>query len=546
MQKSNLRQRPKTVKFKIPQTEQHFQIERPLSDRFSTWETVQTFLPHDKVSMEPANKHESDVLNAYGLQPDDLLIVPPLKNLPSPFDYHSKINGDKSYVHQPRLSVSKLLTDAWCELRSFYEIYAGLPRTSPLPTMKTGTEYHARLELKAHPKREVVTLKTQIILLLSKLSPEVRNEHVRTRHGSSFAQNWMEQTVYRSICASHTKVVRELFIHGFLDLKLGNLVTSQTKLRDGVLVNGIADIVRIDAFNAVEYINDAGLSSPLHESLVESLPDGSTEFSLTPVLDLSVEIPKAKKFMTNLARDNFLHMRDVKTRKLNTVPNQVLAVNAAKLQCMYYAIFLHNLSRSAEFAYASCLENLKTRRIDPDEPISIALATEFLVVNFRVVALDCVRLAKGQHIGFQKFDEYAHRLLDYSLSHFVTEDEFRLLMKIHYGEELDISDFDLTPLFTNWKIPLTLRYVSARTGQAFNIYEAFEPSSVCVEYHNPLKQEIIARMHYPFDRNEIEQSVEQSVMNELRRTKMLDAIKGNTTLVYGTTSADFWTQVPTN
>ncbi|GEQ70565.1 hypothetical protein JCM33374_g4243 [Metschnikowia sp. JCM 33374] len=496
----------RVIAFKIPKGDKQLQIITPPSDRSSTWEMVKTLLPHEQKSIEPANEHEAHVLKAFRLPPDEILSIPPLKYLPTPFTYHSTVNGDTSYINQPRLSVSKLLTNAWCELRSFYEIYAGSPRSPPSSSMKAGTKYHAKLEAKEHPKLDDVSLKSELKTFLSKHPKETIKELVRTRSAFEFAQNWTEQTVFRSICASHTKVARELFIHGFLDIGSGSLVTEENKLRDGVLVNGIADIVKIDMFNTSKYLDDTDLDDLSSESSTINLPEDVS----SNVLDLTFELPKAKETMNELAKDHYLHMRDVKTRRSNTVPDQLSVINGAKLQCMYYAIFLHNLSRDADFAYESCLENIRRRRIDPDEPISIALATELLVANFRTLALDYLRLAKGDSIGFPTFDEYSHNSRNYSLSQFIDEKDLRWLIEVHYGEELDISGVDLAPLFSNWKIPLTLRYFSARTGQAFNIYEAFKPSSVCVEYHNSVKQQLIARQHYPFDMHEMKESIAQT------------------------------------
>ncbi|QBM86764.1 exonuclease V [Metschnikowia aff. pulcherrima] len=504
------RKSERIVKFRITRQEQLLHHNTPPSDRSFTWEMVKTLLPHEKRVVEPANEYEANVLKTFNHSPDDLLEVPPLDSIPSPFVYHSTVNGDKSYITQPRLSVSKMLTSAWCELRSFYDIYAGLLRQPPLPSMRAGTKYHANLEAKEHPRRDELGLRAHLKMLLAKHSIDDRRELTRTTDAHGFAQSWLEQTVFRTICASHTKGAREIFLHGFLDLARGRLVTNENALLEGVLINGIVDIVKIDKFNANRSFTDVASDHGLDEEANLNITNEIPNFGAREVLDLTVELQKAKKRMSELAENHFFHMRDVKTRRLNTIPNQALAVNAAKLQCMYYAIFLHNLARNENFAYESCIENISRRGIDPDEPISVALATELLVANFRTIALDCIRLARGQGINFERFDGHAHQGKDYSLSQFITETELRLLIEIHHGDDLDISGFDLRPLFANWRIPLTLRYVSARTGQAFNVFEAFEPSSVCVEYHNSVNHTIIARNHYPFDMQEILQSILQS------------------------------------
>ncbi|KAM9886914.1 hypothetical protein OXX69_013537, partial [Metschnikowia pulcherrima] len=162
-------------------------------------------------------------------------------------------------------------------------------------------------------------------------------------------------------------------------------------------------------FNANRSFNDVASDHGLDEEANLNITNEIPNFGAREVLDLTVELQKAKKRMSELAENHFLHMRDVKTRRSNTIPNQASAVNAAKLQCMYYAIFLHNLARNENFAYESCIENISRRGIDPDEPISVALATELLVVNFRTIALDCIRLARGQGINFERFDGHAHQ-----------------------------------------------------------------------------------------------------------------------------------------
>ena len=75
-----------------------------------------------------------------------LPIVSPLASHRTPFEFYTKHNPDVSIIKTPRLSVTKLLVNNWCQMRDYYKVHAGSPRLKSTPAMEQGTAHHARLE----------------------------------------------------------------------------------------------------------------------------------------------------------------------------------------------------------------------------------------------------------------------------------------------------------------------------------------------------------------------------------------------------------------
>lgn len=487
--------------FKVPRSALK-QPNPPLSsDRSSTWSLVKQLGPCDENSRSPPTPHEEAVLATFGKLQDALLEVGDTQ-LPLPFTYHSSVNGEPNYVTQPRLSVSKLLTSSWCELRTYFDIYAGLPKKAVTTRMQTGTGYHQHLELQDHAIVLWESLQELIRKYLAKFSPEEQDKLMSNSLAAELGSHWADQVVARSLMVADKRRGREIIVHGFLNIHTGQLARTVAELLLAVLVNGIIDVVKIDGKNYQKQLTTSFPDRRGTGDYVE-IPDEELheqKLRALRVIDLTVELSRAKKELDLASNANFLHVRDVKTRASNYIPNQDLVVHGARVQCMYYAQFLNNLSQSAEFAYASCLENAKRRGVAVDEPLGIAQATISIISNFGTLALDMKRLARGEPIGFDEFDNGERSASEeaFSLSDFVTEAEFRDMLSVVYGESSTFLSEDISDLFKRWKQPLTFRYFAARSGQAFNLYEKFEPASVCIEYHNVKTHQIIAYKHFPF------------------------------------------------
>lgn len=488
------------------------------SDRSATWKYIKELGPSTADQRTPPSALELLALTAFGKLSDSLLEVPE-NSLPPPFTYYTTVNdADPSMLSELRLSVTKLLTDSWCELQTFYSIYAGLPKRDT-SRMRSGTEYHQHLEDQNHAKVSADSLDAVIAEELAQFSDDEKTILRQNALAAKLGTQWTEQIVVRSLAVAKEKFAREILVHGFLNLYTGKLVTSADEFPSAVLVNGVADIVKIDNLECHKDFTRAFPKKHEEQSqFVEDISDrlGALKLGETPVADLSQELVQAKQTLDDLSKTHYLHVRDVKTRASNSVPPQQLAVDSAKIQCLYYAQFLDNLSTSVEFAYYSNLENARRRGVYPDTPIGAARAVGVLIANFPALVLDMKRLATGSPLGFEDFDVHSigpgseEVSLEYSLGSFVSEQRFREILSQFYGEDSHLLKEDISVLFGPWKKPLTLRYFAARTAQAFNVFHSFKPSSVCIEYHNVRTHQIIACKHFPFDSKQVDESLQRA------------------------------------
>lgn len=495
----------------------------PASDPASTWLLLPKLAPCSRSSRgrPPPTQKEALVLAAFR-RTDALLLPPPLLQLPTPFEYYTKVNGDASAVTQPRLLVLKLLTLSWCELQAYFDVYAGLPRLVRTRRVTLGSNYHKSLEVSSHSTVSLEAVEAAVRKHVDKW-PEPLRGHV-SRGGalpSALAYQWVEQILVRSLGVAYAGEAREVHVHGYIDLGAGELATDRATFagapRRMVLVNGIADVVRLE---------------PVPRETAGAATGDLQPWAWDPaeVRQLTPELRRAKERMDLLARSHTLEVRDVKTRFYNNVPQQELVVAAARDQCLYYLQFLTTLSQSAEYGYASLMENLARRGVDGRGTLCEASAVTLLVTHFGVVVNDFLALARGEAIGFAAFDEAqvcpsastapksadgaietpgALDSLDpmqvemalplYSLANVLSENEFRELLAQFHGTLY--ADVDVAPLFRPWKTALTPAYFCARAAQALHLFERFEPSSVCVEYHNVRTQRIIECKQFEFDRD---------------------------------------------
>lgn len=494
----------KTITFRIPEADRKKETKTIKVDPNLTWPIMESIIQRSQGNdASVSSVEEQKVLRAFGMPSSGKLPLPKPTIRPSPYEYFCSVNEDASHISQPRLSVTKLLTSGWCELRSFYEIYAGLKATKNR-RLSSGIAYHEKLEKAAHPALDEDVVQEQLEKVSTSLTKEEKQRLFKTKMAHKLASQWSERIVTRLIGMAKTKILREIQVHGFLNIENNKLATSKKEIERSILVNGVVDIIHIDKHNhtAKEAEYDRNVEEHL-EVATKSMPQ--------EIIDLSIEIPRAKKSLTALAKDHYLHVCDVKTRAYDSIPAQESVLLSARDQCMIYSEFIHNLSRNSEFGYECSLENARRRNVDPDAPISVGFATELLVNQFSTLALDFRRIANGSPIGFEDYDKQASSSsYEYSLSEFVKEEEFKQMLVDLYGENSPFLELDLSSLFRPWKSPLTLRYFAARAGEAYNTLSAFLQGSVSVEYHRLRTKKVLARIHYSFDDHLLSLTVQRS------------------------------------
>lgn len=497
----------KTLTFRIPTKDLKKKAKSVETDPDLTWPIIKDIIPK-KAGQDASNLtlDEQRALRTLKGRSSGQLPIPVAKIEPSPYEYYCTVNEDSSHITQPRLSVTKLLVLGWCELREFYGVFSGL-HTKRTARLRTGVNHHEKLEKKSHPRLDAKKVDKEVKQASETHTKEELAVLFSTKMAHQLASAWSERVVTRLVEMAHTKQLREIQVHGFLNLETGVLAADVEAVADSVLVNGIVDIVSLDTQNHT-------LEEPRYESgeeLPPKLKQKKSEME-QKILDLSIVIPEAKNILSKLAEDHYLHTCDVKTRVQNSIPQQASVLLSARDQCMFYGRFFHLLSRDELLCYESWLENGRRRLVDPDAPISVGFATELLLQQFNTLATDFLRLANGEPIGFEEFDklELNSQSCDYSLTDFVTEEKFRELLLELYGPETPYQHLDLSPLFNSWKKPLTLRYFAARAAQAFNMFKDFKPGSVSVEYHNTKSNKLVKRIHYPFSEKSLENTINNS------------------------------------
>lgn len=435
-------------------------------------------------------------------KPLSLLLYIPEKLEPNPFTYYTTENAaDPTIVAFPRLLVTKLLSYAWCELELFYRIYSGLQKKEVTTRLAEGSEYHDRLENEEHERADMSSAVDQLTEIAAQHSPEKAIYLGRNQGLAEWAKSVTEHSIKRGISLAQTRHAREIDVHSFIDFETNRPVERVEDLHKGVLVRGIADIVQFERKSGTEKKND------IHP--VE-FPEATAEIDkislMTPIWDLNRAIPELKEEVQISRDDYFLQVRDVKTRGVKSLPKQELQLKAAKDQCMYYTRFFLGFTKDIRFTYESYQESARRREIDIDAEIGEAHAVILLLEKFEALALDYVRLAQGQPLGFAPHDEIMSEIYenqgegneDYDLSKFISEKEFKEILENIYGDTLAVKSIEISVLFKPWKYPLTPRYFIARVSQVYDIFNGYDASTVAVDYHHSKLGTIIGSKVYPY------------------------------------------------
>jgi len=316
----------------------------------------------------------------------------------------------------PRLSVTKVLTKQWCELRDFFEIYSRIPREVS-SAMKAGTKSHLALELKTHPEIDLDSIRKNLPRFkLKKVDLEVRDR---------------VQDIVRMIDLLTKGRAREIYIHGFID-EFGIVDHYNDINDDKIIVTGIID----------------------HLVLLAKDPTRPLETDFRNLgNDMKNLVDNGPEIVGKYLDSYFLLISDVKTRSRNSLPTQESVLQSAKDQVMIYRKFLQVLGKMG----IPWLEEYFSRKnVDIDEPISPEFTIE-LISTYDIFHKDFERLRDGKPIGFKHFDQLNSSKQIYDLSH--------LKSKITNPETL----MKLSPFLVPWLTPLTTRYFITRLSQIFHI-----------------------------------------------------------------------------
>lgn len=249
----------------------------------------------------------------------------------------------------PRLSVTRLMTKGWCELRYLYDARAGIPRPAAAArTLTRGTRAHARLEESAHPGDARVA---------AALRAEGMGEFVRT-----LPYGWAA-TLGRLLQLAAGGESRELLCHGW--------------------VRGSSDAPPVLVSGVVDRLSWEG------EPPGEPRLDSTDIATLLPLLQEQVR--------QRVEHGNCIVVSDTKTRSTFTTPTQGSVLRATTMQLAYYRGYLEALAQDAPRTFASLLENARLHGVDADAPLQ-AEEVAALVRLVPSLQADAARLAAGEPV----------------------------------------------------------------------------------------------------------------------------------------------------
>lgn len=464
--------------------------------------TIDRFiLPKKDQKLNLNNKPLIQLFNNWNLEETDNLPLKSPIDL-NPYEFHSRFNEDISYITHPRLSVTKLLTDRWCDLREYYTIYASSPRYKSSPQLQLGLDLHQKLELELHHfiDTEILSLKLEDIIIKKDLSSSsLINGYIKE---SESASDISEKIIIRLFKLVTTSECREVLTHGFLDTECLQLVYESSSISEkNILISGIIDSLTLkNAENKDEY--------SLFEDIQNYMKFNYKIINDIYLVDLFSFLPDVREILFDY-RDNYkVQVTDVKTRSFNKIPSQESVLNSSKIQTFYYLKFLKLLSQGdAYFGYTSLMRNLEIKGCDLDAPINIKTLIILLRKHLDLFLLDFLKLARGEPIGFEPYDDYAKNNYinyEYNVELLLDNEDLKFLSEEEYNFEL------IKELLCTWKFPLTLRYFIARASQFYRLLNVFESDTTTIEYHNNKTGYCFQEIEYQYNDEELKNHIRTS------------------------------------
>ncbi|CCH62629.1 hypothetical protein TBLA_0H03480 [Henningerozyma blattae CBS 6284] len=355
----------------------------------------------------------------------------------------------------PRLSVTKLLTKRWCELRETYDIYSRLPIFSH-NQVKVGNIIHSKLENISHPLEvEVEQFKKEFELI------------VPTDSFHNFANKWIDLISKFAVLYLEGDA-REILCHGYLNSKSDNFLKNKTadNFSEDILVSGIADHLFIRRRKRPE-----GDDNHILFPEIQLKSDIFDSFSS----DMDTILNYLDKNINQLISNLEVVITDVKTRNSKTIPAYSSVVKYSKLQVMYYRYLLKLLSSDPKITYHNLLKNVRYRGFDVDKPIDPAMMIPILMSS-DLFMNDCRKLRDGLTVpnNFFKTDPHSNqgtqnKAYDWSKYENIIADP---------NIQNRLSEF-----FVKWKQPVTLRYLAMRMSQFYYYTGKLLSNQLYIEYY---------------------------------------------------------------
>lgn len=364
--------------------------------------------------------------------------------MPIPFE---ATQGTDEEIISNRLSVTKLLTKSWCELRHAYDIYSKVPKFEGRPILK-GKKEHQRLEDQTHSLAEE-----------QKAFEEDFEVIIPDDDFHKLAESWFASLV-KMVNVFTDGEAREVLCHGYLNKKNCRLVEGPIDGEEDILISGIVDHLILKLRNVP--VSSNVLPLRLENTIVNKNCD-----------DIALVFEQLQRATPNLRNQFEIIISDVKTRFMRKIPNQQSVLKATKLQVMYYRYFMGLLGQNPKDTYKKLLTNAERRGLDINRFIDPAKVLSMMAAD-DLIRMDMYRLKNGDSIGFEPFDQSELNISESAV--YDMSDYHDMITDARVIEKY--SDF-----FEPWAKPVTLRYFAARLAQMYHHLAPLLSNKLMVEYY---------------------------------------------------------------
>ncbi|KAG7843590.1 hypothetical protein KL941_004572 [Ogataea angusta] len=486
--------------------------------RQETWDTVDWFLGdshavepvplvYDSKAVLPSSKQDQLMAKLAGKY--DAQYLPRNHFAPgTPLQQLESLSAGKP--GQIRLSVTKILTGAYCELQKMYQLYMGVTEVPQTREMLRGSQEHEQIELKTHPVAEVrVDNKTVRVDQTVRLKPSVAADvPVTAPLPDELAQIYglfVDESFEKSVAHQWSRNVsrlaqlvafgsaREILVHAYYGQRRQQLyvggepeVGVQDDVRpDLVLISGVIDLLSLagdeTAFSLYQRELEAQLDNPLDlAQLVAGV--SATAASWSDLLEL--------------------HVADLKTRSYRKLPPPATQ-QLNFVQVAMYARFLEVLAQDPAETYRMLLLNLRKRNIDPATVLDPSLVV-YLLLNNNYLIADLHRLQQGQDIGFAPFDAAAANRPAENYTLGCLEPVFRSNTADPRLKTLQESVPSQLALEQWTRVP-TFELLAARTAQLLGTLRQFNIAQTAVDYSH--QGNIFSSTARPYNREFADHSI---------------------------------------
>lgn len=348
-------------------------LKKDINETFSISDTIKSFVANalktsirSNTSLSPLYVKPVDdplfqfkLLCENGLKDKNQLIVGTATDY-SPFEVYNnkdqRLSKNFQQVVDKRLSVTLLLVDRWCELRTYYGIYARYkPKSSS--AMKRGTKVHEDLEILTHPNVDI-----DIIL------EQYKDISEEDEYAVEISKN-ISRLAYLFTAGS----AREIKVHSLVNIKSKKFIDNSNEIcnlnnsgildSDNIVVSGVIDGLCFE--NQTKFFEE-------NDNFNMSLNQQVTDFDS---LLKFVEMNKESIYKGNLV------ISDVKVRFNNVLPSQESVIQSAIKQVSIYQRILECLTVSQNVTLAIISNAAKRYNLDLDKEIHPIVALRIMLEN---------------------------------------------------------------------------------------------------------------------------------------------------------------------